>query len=260
MENRRRLYHARISRRLTLEQVGVRTALSPTVLRNIDNGRFELLPSGVYARSYVRTFAGAVGVDPEAALAEVEHLLPGAPDTIQLLHEARAVTPWERAGRRALEIRQRCAARARELGAKVTTDVPALPPHLDPRPLIRRLEQWPGLVRPEQWLRWPLVDGFPDDDTRRRVGAAAIDGTLLVLVDAFLVMLVSWSSGIRVSALLQEAGLALAAFCAIPVALYFLLFGGIAGSTLGQHACHLIQGKKDHPLTLPDILRRAVRR
>ena len=51
MDTRRRLYHARISSHLTLEQIGVRTALSPSVLRNIDEGKFELLPSGVYARS-----------------------------------------------------------------------------------------------------------------------------------------------------------------------------------------------------------------
>jgi hypothetical protein len=228
MDNRRRLYHARISRHLTLEQIGIRTALSPTVLRNIDEGRFELLPSGVYARSYVRTYASAVGLNPDEALAELEDLLPGAPDPIALLHEARAVTPWERAG--------------------------------------RRLAQWPGwqeLRRAGQWLRWPpvpRVELWPAAGTRQRVAAAAIDATVLTVVGAFLVMLVSWSSGIRLSILLQEAGLAVAALSAIPVALYFLLFGGIAGSTLGQYACRLIDQKHDHPLTLPDILRRAVRR
>jgi hypothetical protein len=260
MNNRRHLYHARISRRLTLEQIGLRTALSPTVLRNIDNGRFDLLPSGVYARSYVRTFASAVGVDPEEALAEVEELLPGAPDPIALLHEARAITPWERAGRRLSEWRQSGVRRAATLRARLAEQAPTLSSALDPRPLVRRLEQWPGLIRPEQWLRWPPADGWPSSVTRQRFGAAGIDAALLLLVDAFLVMLVSWSSGISVGVLVRDAGLALAAFCAIPIALYFLLFGGIAGSTLGQHACHLIQHKLDHPLTLPDILRRAVRR
>ena len=219
MDQHRRLYHARISRHLTLEQIGIRTALSPTVLRNIDNGRFDLLPSGVYARSYVRTFARAVGLDPDVALAELEHLLPDTPDPIALLHEARGVTPWERAS--------------------------------------RRLSQWEGWEAFEQVARLELWPGAP---TRQRVGAAAIDATLLMLVDAFLVMLVSWSSGIGVNVLLHEAGLAIAALCAIPIGLYFLLFGGIAGTTLGQYACHLIEQKHDHPLTLPDILRRAVRR
>ena len=86
--------------------------------------------------------------------------------------------------------------------------------------------------------------------------AAAIDATLLVAVDAFLVMLISWSSGIALDVLLRETGVALALFCAIPVLLYFLFFGGIAGSTLGQYVCHLIVRKTGRPLRLPDILRR----
>jgi hypothetical protein len=79
VSHRKFLYHARINRQLTLEQIGLRTALSPTVLRHIDEGRFELLPSGVYARSYVRAFATAVGLNPEEALAQVEPYLPGYP-------------------------------------------------------------------------------------------------------------------------------------------------------------------------------------
>jgi hypothetical protein len=102
-----------------------------------------------------------------------------------------------------------------------------------------------------------------------RCGAAVIDALLLLIVDSFLVLLISWSSGIPIDVLLREAGGALGAFCAIPVALYFVLFGGIAGSTLGRYAVSLIaplgrrdpgDGRPDHPLTLPDILRRAVGR
>jgi len=72
------------------------------------------------------------------------------------------------------------------------------------------------------------------------------------------VLLISWSSGIDVKLLLHEAGWALGPFCAMPIALYFLLFGGIAGSTLGRYVCSLIEPPPDHPLTLPEVLRRAV--
>ena len=228
MGNRRHLYHARINRQLTLEQIGMRTALSPSVLRNIDEGRFELLPSGVYARSYVRAFAGAVGIDPDEALAEVGHLLPGVPDAIAALHEAKAVTPWERACRH-----------LSGLGARLGGTMPSA-----------------GLLRPLPWLAWPTSNPGHMPWFKQRWGAAAIDATLLVVVDAFLVMLISWSSGIAVDALLEDSGLALAAFCAIPIGLYFVLFGGIGGSTLGQYACHLIDRRTGPPLTLPDILRR----
>ena len=251
MNNRRHLYHARIARHLTLEQIGLRTALSPTVLRHIDEGRFELLPSGVYARAYVRAFAAAVGLDPEAALAEVEELLPGVPDAIAALHEARAVTTWERCGRY-------LSARAAGLAASS----PAWLSRVDPRPAFARAARWPGLIRPEEWLAWPVTTApwrLPRvPPVPRRVGAAIIDATLLVVVDAFLVMLISWSSGIAVEVLLSDFWWALSAFGAVPIVLYFVLFGGIAGSTLGQSVCHLIGRKADHPLTLPDILRRTV--
>ena len=226
MGNRRYLYHARINSRLTLEQIGLRTAISPTALRHIDEGRFELLPSGLYARSYVRAFASVVGVNPDEALAEVQQYLPGAPDAIAALHEARAVTPVERL-RRALT----------SLGQRMETRLEASRAWVGPP----QLPLWMTLRKKQDLTPW---------------GAAAIDAGLLVAVDAFLVMLISWSSGIAVDVLLRDSGLALAAFCTIPILLYFLLFGGIAGSTLGQYACHLIDRRSHQPLTLPDILRR----
>jgi hypothetical protein len=229
VDNRKLLYHARINRHLTLEQVGARTALSPPVLRNIDEGRFELLPSGLYARSYVRSFAGAVGLDSEEALAEVEHLLPDAPDPIPALNAVRGITS-----------------------------------------VFSRIEPWPA-VASERFGQWQAAALNRAAECRSRVlnhalspqltrcGAAAIDALLLVAVDTLLVLLVSWSSGIGFERLLQEAGWALSSFCAIPIALYFLLFGGIAGSTLGRSVCSLIDPTPPHRLTLPDILRRAVR-
>jgi hypothetical protein len=227
VSHRKFLYHARINRQLTLQQIALRTALSPSVLRHIDEGRFEMLPSGVYARSYVRAFATAVGLDPEEALSQVEPYLPGLPDAIAAMHESQALTAWERLTRRLAPARQKLAETSASL-----------------RPVVKR------------------APGGPDGTAPRRKqdltpwAAAAIDATLLVAVDAFLVMLISWSSGIALDVLLRETGLALALFCAIPVLLYFLFFGGIAGSTLGQYVCHLIVQKTGRPLRLPDILRR----
>ena len=227
MPHRKFLYHARINSQLTLEQIGLRTALSPTVLRHIDEGRFELLPSGVYARSYVRAFATAVGLNPDEALAQVEPYLPGLPDAIAAMHEARAVTAWER-------LTRRFAPAWRQLADTCASLRPVVKP-------ARGWRDWTGLRKKQDLTPW---------------AAAAIDATLLVAIDAFLVMLISWSSGIALEVLLRDSGLALALFCAIPIGLYFLFFGGIAGSTLGQYACHLIARKTNRPLRLPDILRR----
>lgn len=227
MSHRKFLYHARVNSQLTLEQIALRTALSPTVLRHIDEGRFEMLPSGVYARSYIRAFAAAVGLKPDEALAQVEPYLPGLPDAIAAMHEANAVTTWERLTRRLAPARRQLP----ETGAR-------------PFPVVKRVPDQPGwtaLCKKQDLTPW---------------AAAAIDATLLVAVEAFLIMLISWSSGIALDLLLRESGLALALFCAIPIGLYFLFFGGIAGSTLGQYVCHLIVRKTGRPLRLPDILRR----
>lgn len=213
----------------------MRTALSPSVLRHIDEGRFELLPSGLYARSYIRSFAGAVGLDPEATLTQVEHLLPDAPDPLPALHAVKGVSAAEQAVEQFRSImtglRQRV---PRFPGTKV--------PEFRAAGILDRVEEWRTAVS--------------------RCSAAAIDALLLIAVDALLVLLISWSSGIGLDRLLQEAGWALGSFCAIPIALYFLLFGGIAGSTLGRSVCSLIDNAPHHhhPLTLPDILRRAVLR
>jgi len=92
-----------------------------------------------------------------------------------------------------------------------------------------------------------------------RISAAAFDAVLLIVaVVAPILLLAAWSSGVDVAVLLADAGGALGAFCALPLTLYFVVFDGIGGATPG----HRLFGLSDHttrtPLTLPDILKRAV--
>lgn len=312
MDHRRYLYHARINSRLSLQQIGIRTALSPSVLRNLDEGRYELLPSGVYARSYVRTFAAAVGLDPAVALAEVEHLLPCAPDPLPALTARRYAPEWpiQFFSQLRADIAQRAEACAASIAARTTRVQQASNAALhrvDPwmrsksaslldygvtlraHPLFQQAGPQLRQCREGAAAAMNHVRQFSENDLPGRViagartivtrphewpgltrfGAAAVDALLLMVVDAFLVFLISFSSGIPLTSLLRDAGWALGAFCAIPIALYFLLFGGIAGSTLGAYVCSLLpslaplsRGDRDthQPLTLPDILRRAVRR
>lgn len=194
MDVRTHLHQARLASRLTLGDLSARTALSPAVLEKIDAGRFEELPAGVYARSYVRAFAVQVGLDPVTTLSEVEPLLPAARDPFPVLREVRnAQTP--------------------------------------------------------QTLHLQLARG----------SAAALDALLLLGVVVMPVLvLASWSSGVEVRILLADAGGALAAFCAVPVGLYFVLFDGIGGATPGCRAFGLTDAGTRMPLKLPEILRRAV--
>jgi transcriptional regulator with XRE-family HTH domain len=73
-----RLRRARLAAGLELSDIGQRTRISPSILRWIDDGQFQRLPAGIYARSYIRAFAQAVGLDPAEILASLEHQLsPG---------------------------------------------------------------------------------------------------------------------------------------------------------------------------------------
>lgn len=88
------LRHARMQRGIRVSEVIARTLLSPRIVDLLDRGRFEDLPGGLYARSYVRAFAGAVGLDPEQAVREVAERLPPAEDPLPTLREvARAGDP-----------------------------------------------------------------------------------------------------------------------------------------------------------------------
>jgi hypothetical protein len=93
MDARTQLHEARLTRRLTLAELSSRTALSSAVLEKIDAGRFEELPAGVYARSYVRTFALEVGLDPGSTLNTLEALLPVAHDPFPAVQETPAAPP-----------------------------------------------------------------------------------------------------------------------------------------------------------------------
>ena len=119
-----------------------------------------------------------------------------------------------------------------------------LPVAPDPLPVLREVAR-----QPDSTLHLQLARGT----------AAALDAVvLLATVVAPSVLLASWSSGVDVAVLLANAGGALAAFCALPVALYFLLFDGIGGGTPGCRAFGLVEPTAQTPLKLPDILRRAV--
>ena len=90
------LRRARIQRGLSLSHVAARTLLSPRIVDQLDEGRFSELPGGVYARSHVRAYAAAVGLDPEETVAELQPFLPAAEDPLPTLLTLARVgdPPW----------------------------------------------------------------------------------------------------------------------------------------------------------------------
>ena len=89
------LHAARIAKGRDLASIRALTALSPGIIRKIDEGRFDELPGGLYARGYIRAFAGAVGLSPAETLKALEVLLPPAPDPLPLLQALAPPSPFD---------------------------------------------------------------------------------------------------------------------------------------------------------------------
>ena len=65
-----RLKEARVSRGLSLHDIAGVTKISMVVLEALERGDLSRLPGGIFSRAFVRSYAAAVGLDPERTVAE----------------------------------------------------------------------------------------------------------------------------------------------------------------------------------------------
>ena len=70
------LADARAARGMTLQQVSASTKISVSNLQAIERDEIERLPGGIFTRGFVRSYAEAVGLDPQATLAQFEAKFP----------------------------------------------------------------------------------------------------------------------------------------------------------------------------------------
>jgi Helix-turn-helix domain len=70
------LHDARVRRGISLHTIASTTRLSPWIVEALDTDRLSDIPAGLYARAYVRAFAKAVDLDPDATLAMLGDRLP----------------------------------------------------------------------------------------------------------------------------------------------------------------------------------------
>jgi len=63
-----RLREARERRGIPLRQIADRTKISMPALEALERSDASKLPSGIFGRSFVRSYASEVGLDPDAAL------------------------------------------------------------------------------------------------------------------------------------------------------------------------------------------------
>jgi transcriptional regulator with XRE-family HTH domain len=62
------LRRIRIQRGITLDQLAEATKVSVTLWTALERNDFSRWPTGIYARSYVRDYAAAIGADPESTV------------------------------------------------------------------------------------------------------------------------------------------------------------------------------------------------
>lgn len=59
----------------TLEELSIQTKIKKSYLKAIEEGKFDELPIEVYAKSYIKTYAESLGINPEGILNEYENYL-----------------------------------------------------------------------------------------------------------------------------------------------------------------------------------------
>ena len=82
------LRRERLRTGLDLEKIAQDTKISVRTLELIENDQFEKLPGGVFARSFVRQYARAVGLDEEEMVGELEKTLAPPVDPLPAMQEA----------------------------------------------------------------------------------------------------------------------------------------------------------------------------
>src|SRR5690348_15626711 len=81
------LRRERLRTGLDLERISQDTKISVRMLELIESDRFDKLPGGVFARSFVRQYARAVGLDEEEVVRELEQTLEPKPEPVAEVHE-----------------------------------------------------------------------------------------------------------------------------------------------------------------------------
>ncbi|MBI2832867.1 MAG: helix-turn-helix domain-containing protein [Acidobacteria bacterium] len=216
------LRKAREARGRSLSEVAAETRITVQFIQQIEAGRFDALPSGIYARAYLKAYAAAVGLDPLAILAQFEEDLPRADESLTFIVKSRTA---DRNGSSA----QVPVARGREPAA-------SLPLH-PARPV--RMEEPP---RPRQV---------------RYVGAMLVDAMLLTALHGIFIGIGALLCGVDTVTLLQQATWPMAVLFATLALSYFGLLGGIAGRTCGAF---LLGIRFVEPATRPVSLAQATRR
>jgi cytoskeleton protein RodZ len=85
------LKEAREAKGMALENIAERLKVRPSLVENIEAGRFESLPEMIYTRSYIQKYAQLVGLAPEPFVAAYERIAANASSPTLARSAARTV-------------------------------------------------------------------------------------------------------------------------------------------------------------------------
>lgn len=108
---------ARLARGVALADVAAATRIDVRMLEHIEQGRFDQLPRGVYARAWIRAYAAAIDLDSADVLRRIDAALPRVDEDLRTIVEVRArasgslaATTWRPAAAAAADALVLCAA------------------------------------------------------------------------------------------------------------------------------------------------------
>lgn len=229
-----RMRRAREELGLDLRALEQRTRVRMHLLSAVEDGRLDELPRGVYARSVVRAYASAVGIDPNRAVTAVAALLPDLEDPLDGIARVRGF------------------ARCHE---------PAAPPAPSDSSADDTSRAADGIV-PSGKAAAPADaataagSGIPAWQPARQA-AALIDGLVLGSIGLGLLALTSGTAGVPMAELPAFAVPALVMLVILIAGLYFLVLGGILGATVGTHLMRIPLAHGDEPVRIETAARRA---
>jgi transcriptional regulator with XRE-family HTH domain len=83
------LRNARERRGLSIEELAATTRITLPVLRALEHNAFDTMPSGIFVRGFIRSYAREVGLDPEEMVAQFLEQTGDAPVTAEQPAEPR---------------------------------------------------------------------------------------------------------------------------------------------------------------------------
>lgn len=89
-ENLRR---EREMRGVTLDEIATSTKINPHLLRAIETDDFSKLPGGIFTRSFIRAYAGYLGLDEERVMAEFQLVAPRVDIDVRRISTANPLLP-----------------------------------------------------------------------------------------------------------------------------------------------------------------------